>query len=276
MFHNFGNFVSINKKEKIFILSFHFSFLSPFISFQVAGLLFVYITLSLRVVLGEFSVATVLDRPDEERFDLEPIAGTHDFLSNITRDVSGKPWNDARKENRITRSLRLAKCEKLQNSTCFGAKIVWKFTSIQLSNEESQENSLRKLYQLEASRFIPMCWAVIQPFLCAVYMPKCTRINDHDYVYLPSFEMCHVTYEPCRILYESDFFPRNLQCNRQIFPCQNCTNAVREMKFNAATGQCMLPLVPTESSINHYPGTHLYIQCIELKQRFQLRKNFRN
>lgn len=91
-------------------------------------------------------------------------------------------------------------------------------------------------------------------------MPKCTRSYDRDgfnrdYVYLPSFEMCRVTYEPCRILYENDFFPRNLQCNRQIFPCQNCTNAVREMKFNA-TGQCMLPLVSTESSINYYPGSY--------------------
>lgn len=84
-------------------------------------------------------------------------------------------------------------------------------------------------------------------------MPKCTRSNGQDYVHLPSFEMCRVTYEPCRILYESDFFPRNLQCNRQIFPCQNCTNAVRDMKFNGM-GHCMLPLVPTESSTNDYPG----------------------
>lgn len=210
------------------------------------------------MVSAEFNgIATVSDRPDDERLDLIRITGTHDFLSNITRDISDKPWDDGRKENRITRSLRAAKCERVQNSTCFGAKIAWKFTSIQLSNEESQEQSLRKLYQLEASRYVPMCWAVIQPFLCAVFMPKCTRSHDRDYVYLPSYEMCRVTYEPCHILYESDFFPRNLQCNRQIFPCQNCTNAVREMKFNA-TGQCMLPLVPTESSINHYPGKYLH------------------
>lgn len=145
----------------------HFFFYHSHFSLQiVANLLFVYITVlsSSIVVLCEFSsVATVLDRPDDERLDLEPIAGTHDFLSNITRDTSGKPWDDARKESRITlRALRAAKCEKLQNSSCFGGKIQYKFTSIQLTNEESQENSLRKLYQLEASRFVPMCWAVIQ------------------------------------------------------------------------------------------------------------------
>lgn len=48
-------------------------------------------------------------------------------------------------------------------------------------------------------------------------------------------------------------------------------NDVREMKFNAI-GQCISPLVQTESSINHYPGTHLYIQGIKLKQRLQLLK----
>lgn len=241
-----------------------------FCSLHVASLLFVYHTLSSScwvVVLAEFnSIPTVSDRPDDEGFDLEPIAGTHDFLSNITRDISDKPWDDGRKENRITRSLRSAKCERVQNSTCFGAKIAWKFTSIQLSNEESQEQSLRKLYQLEASRYVPRCWAVIQPFLCAVFMPKCIRSKNQEYVYLPSYEMCHVTYEPCHILYESDFFPRNLQCNRQIFPCQNCTNAVREMKFNA-TGQCMLPLVPTESSINQYPGKFGKTSLLESKMQ---------
>lgn len=84
-------------------------------------------------------------------------------------------------------------------------------------------------------------------------MPKCTRSKGREYVYLPSDEMCRVTSKPCRILYEYDFFPPNLQCSKQVFPCRNCTNEVREMKFNAR-GQCISPLVPTESPLNHYPG----------------------
>lgn len=75
--------------------------------------------------------------------------------------------------------------------------------------------------------------------------------------------MCRVTLEPCRILYETDFFPQNLRCNEQVFPCKNCTNDVRDMKFNA-TGQCMAPLVSTESSINHYPGNSMSIFVILL------------
>lgn len=84
-------------------------------------------------------------------------------------------------------------------------------------------------------------------------MPKCTKSKDREYVYLPSLEMCRVASEKCRVLYDTDFFPHNLKCTNRIFPCKNCNNDVREMKFNAI-GQCMSPLVPTDSSKNHYPG----------------------
>lgn len=84
-------------------------------------------------------------------------------------------------------------------------------------------------------------------------MPKCIRSKDREYVYLPSLEMCRVASEKCRILYDTDFLPLNLKCDNKTFPCKNCQNDVRQMKFNAI-GQCMSPLVPTDTSINHYPG----------------------
>lgn len=84
-------------------------------------------------------------------------------------------------------------------------------------------------------------------------MPKCEKVTDREMVYLPSYEMCRVTSEPCRILYNTTFFPEYLKCRESLFPCRNCGNDVREMKFNA-TGQCLPPLVPTESSTNHYKG----------------------
>lgn len=71
--------------------------------------------------------------------------------------------------------------------------------------------------------------------------------------YLPSSEMCRVTLEPCRIFFNTGFFKQFLGCHDQYFPCRNCSNDVREMKFNA-TGQCLAPLVQTESSTNHYAG----------------------
>lgn len=71
-------------------------------------------------------------------------------------------------------------------------------------------------------------------------------------VYLPSLEMCRITLEPCRILYNTTFFPEFLKCNETLFPSK-CNNDVREMKFNA-TGNCLLPLVSTDSSTSYYKG----------------------
>lgn len=95
-------------------------------------------------------------------------------------------------------------------------------------------------------------------------MPKCEEINNRSMVYLPSFEMCRVTSEPCRILYNTSFFPEFLKCRESFFPCRNCSNAVREMKFNA-TGQCLSPLVPTESATNHYKGQIFKLQKLNYR-----------
>lgn len=93
--------------------------------------------------------------------------------------------------------------------------------------------------------------------MCAVYLPKCTRIKGKDYVYLPSYEMCQVTVEPCRILYKTDFFPSYLKCDEKVFPCKNCSNDVRDMKFTTISSQCVSPLVATDSAINYFPGIFL-------------------
>lgn len=101
-------------------------------------------------------------------------------------------------------------------------------------------------------------------------MPKCEKIKSREMVYLPSSEMCRVTSEPCRILYHTGFFKEFLKCHDTFFPCRNCSNDVREMKFNA-TGQCLSPLVQTESSMNHYKGRRVfyksspYLNCVYVK-----------
>lgn len=91
-------------------------------------------------------------------------------------------------------------------------------------------------------------------------MPKCERIGTRDMVFLPSLEMCRITLEPCRILYNTKFFPEFLKCNETLFPSK-CNNDVRDMKFNI-TGQCMLPLVTTDSAASYYPDIEgCGIQC---------------
>lgn len=84
-------------------------------------------------------------------------------------------------------------------------------------------------------------------------MPKCERFKKGEMVHLPSYEMCRITMEPCSMFYNTSFFKEFLNCSEQNFPCRNSSNEVREMKFNV-TGQCLSPLVQTESLTNHYKG----------------------
>lgn len=148
--------------------------------------------------------------------------------------------------------LEEIKCEKLQSKSCFGQNIPYEMTSMELTNFYSQDETLEKLHSYKALSHVPKCWSVIQPFLCAVLLPKCENINGIDMVYLPSLEMCKITMEPCKILYNTSFFPNFLKCNDSIFPSK-CNNDVREMKFNL-TGQCLKPLVPTIDPANSYKG----------------------
>lgn len=125
-------------------------------------------------------------------------------------------------------------------------------TSIDLTDSYSLEQTLERLNLFQALRHIPKCWAVIQPFICAVFLPKCEKINNKEMIYLPSMEMCKFALEPCRILFNTSYFPDFLKCDPSQYPTQ-CSNDVREMKFNV-TGQCLKPLVPVESTINYYKG----------------------
>lgn len=111
-------------------------------------------------VIAEFSspALQLVDLPEEELLDLIPINNTDNFRS-ITKDTSGKPWDD----QVMIRCLRpSAKCEKLQNTTCYDGKLPYRFTSSQLTSEQSQDKNLNKLYQLEALKYVPKCWALIQ------------------------------------------------------------------------------------------------------------------
>ncbi|KAJ6646366.1 Protein smoothened [Pseudolycoriella hygida] len=196
---------------------------------------------------------------DDDIPDIEPIVGSQNYRINGKKGKDDKPWFDGR-DIRHIHCVRPGKCEKLKNSTCFGSKLPYQFTSLDLTDSLSQDESRERLYNYEALRNIPKCWAVIQPFLCAVYVPKCENIGNRDLVYLPSLEMCRITLEPCRILYNTTFFPEFLKCNETLFPSK-CNNDVREMKFNA-TGNCLLPLVPTDSSTSYYKDIEgCGIQC---------------
>ncbi|XP_005186442.2 protein smoothened isoform X1 [Musca domestica] len=183
---------------------------------------------------------------------LEPINGTSNFRI-YKKGKDDKHWLDGRGLSmQHVQCVRKGNCEKLQFSTCLGVKLPYTHTSLDLTISHSQKDIQERLKNMMALKHVPKCWAVIQPFICAVLAPKCENINGDDMVYLPSLEMCRLTLEPCRILYNTSYFPEYLKCNETHFPSK-CNNEVREMKFNL-TGQCLDPLVPAESSVSYHPG----------------------
>lgn len=103
---------------------------------------------------------------------------------------------------------RKAKCEHLNNTMCLGAKLPYSSSTLELvglTHEQMQE----KLQFWTALKHVPRCWAVIQPFLCALYMPRC----DNDSVHLPSQEMCKMAMGPCRILELERGWTTPLRCD---------------------------------------------------------------
>lgn len=202
--------------------------------------------------------ATISSRPsfstdpkEKKGPSLELINGTSNYRMHGKKSKDDK-WSWDGREGRYIYCVREAqsKCEDLIETECFGQNFTYSTTSLDLTRYYSQYQALDKLLGYRALRHVPKCWNVIQPFLCAVFLPKCENINGVDYVYLPSVEMCRITMEPCRILYNSSFFPDFLKCNETNFPSK-CNNDVREMKFNLA-GECLSPLVPTVDPANSY------------------------
>lgn len=144
---------------------------------------------------------------------------------------------------------RPAKCIELKNDYCMGVKLPYRSSTFELTNLLTEEQVHERLRLYRYVRYVPKCWAVIQPFLCALYLPKC----EGDKVDLPSKEMCKVTLKPCKILYDFGVFPEFMKCKDEtLFPSQ-CKNDIHELKFNI-TGTCLEPLVKTDQSYWFYPG----------------------
>ncbi|KAJ8680193.1 hypothetical protein QAD02_015980 [Eretmocerus hayati] len=145
---------------------------------------------------------------------------------------------------------RPAKCITMNDTTCMGTRLPYSTTTLDIIPEPTTERLIReKLHELQALKHIPKCWAVVQPFLCSIFMPKCVN-NTVD---LPSQEMCRMISGPCRILFNHTIWPSFIKCeDTKMFPSL-CKNDIREIKFNT-TGKCLSPLVPTDYALAVFEG----------------------
>ena len=118
----------------------------------------------------------------------------------------------------ISQRQKPSTCVPVLNNTCLGSSFGHSFTSLDLANDSfTQEDILRNLQLWEGLRIVPKCWEVVQPFICAVYLPKC----ENGLVELPSYDMCSITREPCRIVEIEHGWPDFVQCDETRFPL-NC------------------------------------------------------
>ncbi|XP_063537085.1 protein smoothened isoform X2 [Cydia strobilella] len=182
---------------------------------------------------------------------LEAINGTPNY--RLIKPDRNTQWYPSTGEIKIDYCVRQAKCEQLINRTCLGVELPYDQTSVHLTFFHTQQEIQNQLQLYTHLINVPKCWAVIQPFLCSTFMPKCENVLGKDMVYLPSFEMCNVTMEHCAILYNTSYFPSYLKCNETLFPAK-CENPAKEkMKFNT-TGKCLTPLIHTEKPLHFYKG----------------------
>ncbi|XP_061768244.1 protein smoothened [Nerophis ophidion] len=146
-------------------------------------------------------------------------------------------------------------CEALKYNTCLGSPLPYTHTSLLLAEDSgTQEDAFEKLTMWSGLRNAPRCWSVIQPLLCAVYMPKC----ENGRVELPSQSLCLSTRRPCSIVDQERGWPNFLKCEK--FPA-GCQNEVQKLKFNMS-GQCEAPLVKTDIQSSWYKDVEgCGIQC---------------
>lgn len=170
------------------------------------------------------------------------------YLNHMPQKAMLKPLFNTQPQEHCRRP---ATCQPLTNNTCMGVKLPYHSTTLELVDLSSQERVQEKLQQYQYLKYIPECWAVIQPFLCALYMPKC----ENGSAYLPSREMCRFTLAPCHIFFNSsqNIFPDFLNyCQDDLFP-PNCANDLLELKYNR-TSYCLEPLVKTDKVDWYYEG----------------------
>ncbi|KAH9633252.1 hypothetical protein HF086_006854 [Spodoptera exigua] len=191
----------------------------------------------------------ITDMSDNATERLERINGTPNY--RLIKPDKNTPWFPE-PQIKLKSCVREARCETLNKTSCLGTKLPYDKTSVHLTFFENQYQIQTQLELYRELINVPNCWAVIQPLLCATFMPKCERILGRDMVFLPSYEMCKITMEPCSILYNTSYFPSFLKCNETLFP-PNCENTMRELKFNTS-GKCLPPLIHTDKPLHFYEG----------------------
>nr|XP_060632351.1 protein smoothened [Anolis sagrei ordinatus] len=191
-------------------------------------------------------------------FCLGPLAWSGARGASVPANGTSGRAAPSREEGEMeARCKREAPCEPLEQSLCLGSPLPYAATSTLLAEDSATQAEARhKLLLWSGLRNAPRCWDVIQPLLCAVYMPKC----EGGKVELPSQTLCQATRGPCTIVERERGWPDFLKCSTDRFP-EGCPNEVQNLKFNTS-GQCEAPLVRTDNPKSWYEDVEgCGVQC---------------
>ncbi|XP_026678381.1 uncharacterized protein LOC103507810 [Diaphorina citri] len=177
-----------------------------------------------RLTFENNNSSVVIEIPKDSKFILK------DGSDHIIFSSKGK--GSFTRNEAVHNCKKSAMCEPLISPTCLGTKLPYGFTTTSLVSDVSDQQEVQeRLKRWQGLKYIPKCWAVIQSFLCALYMPKC----EDNVVSVPSQEVCKLLSGPCRIVAQELSPEFNCQNGTKIssHSCKrNVSQLIRENNLN--------------------------------------------
>lgn len=159
----------------------------------------------------------------------------------------------AQRNPECRKSVTPESCVSVPNVTCFGTPLPYDTVSFELTGLERIWQAQSKLKEWTRLQNVPKCWAVIQPLLCSVYLPKC-RDSQVDRI---GHHLCRVTRGPCRIVEQWEGWPEFLRCNNTEVFRKGCgEDEFRRpgeiLRFKKLEAKCPTGLVATDKKSSFY------------------------
>lgn len=98
---------------------------------------------------------------------------------------------------------------------------------------------------------LPKCWQNFQVILCSIFMPQCEKdpiTKQVIRVSKPSYDLCHdiTTGDECRFIERHFGWPSFFNCSDTNLYMKDCTDELRDSKFQPSSRSCQPPLVYSE------------------------------
>ncbi|XP_058793567.1 protein smoothened-like [Phymastichus coffea] len=204
-------------------------------------MMLVFLTLSFNLVTS---------KPYEYDFIYSPIANVSVSKHHGQAQDSTYHFDDLFENTDSSECKRNATCVPLYAATCFGSRLPYDSTSLNLVPGYATKYSIqRRLRMLQVLKSIPKCWSVVRPFMCSLFVPKCVN----DTVERLSQSMCTTVFSSCRLVLNETVWPTLIDCDNEDLFMPQCRTNMLDVMFDKSW-HCPAPLVPTNDSLAVFDG----------------------